>query len=149
MQFWCVFDIHVPAGDGFHRIIKVRRDLSDSQAQLQFIPLCPLTTSPSTTSPWFLDTSRDSDSTAALSCLCQCSVPHFHALTSLHYPNKRIYRNKPVWIHAIHTLNTPNLYGEGQQREQLTSLGHHHHPTPKAPPSPLTPKSYPRLMGKH
>jgi len=35
-------------------------------------PPCPLTTSPNATSPWFLNTSGDWESTTSLGSLCQC-----------------------------------------------------------------------------
>ena len=56
----------------FHRIIKVGRDLQDPQAQAQPNPPCPLPMFPSATSPWFLNTPRDKDSTTSISSLCQC-----------------------------------------------------------------------------
>jgi len=48
----------------FHSIIKVGKDLQDHLVQLQPIPTMP--TSLSATSPRFLDTSRDGDSTTSL-----------------------------------------------------------------------------------
>ena len=40
-------------------------------------PPCPLTTSLSATSPWFLNTSRDGDCTTSLGSLCHCSTALF------------------------------------------------------------------------
>ena len=52
-----------------HGIIKLGKDHWDHQVQPQPTPLCPLNMSLSATSPQFLNTSKDSDSTASL---CQC-----------------------------------------------------------------------------
>ena len=49
-----------------HGCIKVGRDFQDPHVQPQPTPPCPLTTSLSATSPWFLNASRDGDPTASL-----------------------------------------------------------------------------------
>ena len=55
-----------------NRIIGWKRPLRSSSSTLNPSPPCPLTTSLSATSPQFLNTSRDSDSTTSLGSLCQC-----------------------------------------------------------------------------
>ena len=51
----------------------------DHQVHLQPIPPCSVTTSPSATSPRFLNTSRDGDSTTSL-CCCATAQPHHCSL---------------------------------------------------------------------
>lgn len=49
-----------------HKIIKVAKELSDPQVQLQPTPPCPTSTFLSATSPHSMDSSRDGDPTAPL-----------------------------------------------------------------------------------
>jgi len=59
---------------GIIQITKVRKDHYNHLSNHQPTPLCPLTVSLCAISPWFLNTSRDVDSTTFLGSPFQCSV---------------------------------------------------------------------------
>ena len=59
---------------------------------------CPLTTSLSATSPWFLNTSRNSDCTTSMGSLCQCLSTFFSEKKSFQIFNQKLGESTQFYL---------------------------------------------------
>jgi len=59
---------------GMRESLRLEKSTEIVTSNGQAMPPCPLTTSLSATSPWFLNTSRDGDCTTSLGSLCQYAL---------------------------------------------------------------------------
>ena len=102
-----------------HRMVKVGKDLQDVQAQPQPIPLCPLTTSLSATSPWLWNSFRDSDHTTPWA-----AVPvHYCSFGEERFPN--IQPEHPLVQHEAVISHPTEAPGLGLQWVGITFPRHH------------------------
>ena len=102
-----------------HRMVKVGKDLQDVQAQPQPIPLCPLTTSRSATSPWLWNSFRDSDHTTPWA-----AVPvHYCSFGEERFPN--IQPEHPLVQHEAVISHPTEAPGLGLQWVGITFPRHH------------------------